>query len=786
MTVEIPENLSNKLTGLGPHFIRVSSKGKEPVDKGWTTSPLSADDLKLQKWLENGRNYGVIGGFGLVIVDIDSEELKDIVKEGLPSTFTVQSPGSKGYHLYYVCSLEKPIRLRDKDGENIGDIQGQGKMVVGPGSMHPNGGVYKIIDDRALAQITRQQLLNAFSEFVVSDNEIEKSEAAASWEKRETNIELDILQVIPLASLKKQGNEYFGVHPLHDSKTGRNFWINPSKNTWHCFRHGSGGGPWLWLAIEEGIINCEDACSGALRGGDFKKVIAIARERGLIKDRKKRKKRETKNKKAERPEDVLDKFLLTPPLSQEQLEKLKPAVDEKLVDPEQLLWVDDVLGTRIVGESRNRSLTFFTGLSYKTGWKLALVFIAEPSAGKSYVSRNVLRYFPNVIKFSRMTPKALERCQANLDKHILYIVELQGAIEWMPQLRELISEGELALLSVEKNDGDNLEITPIKTVGTPVFVSTTAKTTIEQQLCDRVILASPDTSEEQTGRIFLHRAHEDMSPKLPEFTEDEMVLRALVELIPPVEYVFIPYGEEIARIFPTNLLRGRRDFNKLMDIVKTITCLYQKQRQTIEIDGKSYLLSSLVDLEYAFLILEDAIRTTVASLPQTALEIMDAIEFQSEKIELTAKEIGDLIDKQRVTVSKYLPKLVEFGLLSCDDSTKPYKYSLVEILRNPGICFFESLREELGSFGLEGFKKFVNQLVSMSPEQVEALYNEWSKRREPVIVYDKKLGVFTRNTETTQSGQENTLSRENKAESCVTNTRKHSSDEILTRGEKDD
>jgi len=281
--VEIPQTLISKLKALGPHFVRVAKQGKEPIDKGWTLNPMRADDPGLQEWLREGGNYGVVGGFGLTIVDVDLDELKVIVKEKLPRTFTVQSPGSKGWHLYFISSLEKPIRLRDKEGENIGDIQGQGKMVVGPGSVHPNGGLYHIVDDQPLAQVTREQLLEVFKDFVVPDREIDQVEATARMETKESKIDLDILQVVPLAGLHARGNEYFGSHPIHGSKGGQNFWVNPSKNVWHCFRHGSGGGPLLWFAVEKGIIDCSEATSGALRGNIFKKVLDKAREEGLIK-----------------------------------------------------------------------------------------------------------------------------------------------------------------------------------------------------------------------------------------------------------------------------------------------------------------------------------------------------------------------------------------------------------------------------------------------------------------------------------------------------------------------
>ena len=286
MTVEIPDALTKRLQGLGAHYCLVQGKDPSAGGKGWQLPEnlMFSDDEKLQAHLKRGGNYGVVGGFGLVIADADIPEIKKILEEKLPETFTVESPGSQGWHAYFLCGLEKPIRLRDKDGENVGDIQGPGKMVVGPNSIHPNGGVYRIVKDASLAQVTAQELRVALKDWIVPEKEIERIEATARLEKRESKVDLDILQVLPLAGLHKRRAEYFGPHPIHGSKTGQNFWVNPSKNCWHCFRHGSGGGPLLWLAVEEGIIDCSEAGPRALRGETFKRVLEKAVERGYIED----------------------------------------------------------------------------------------------------------------------------------------------------------------------------------------------------------------------------------------------------------------------------------------------------------------------------------------------------------------------------------------------------------------------------------------------------------------------------------------------------------------------
>ena len=287
--VEIPKSLAEKVDPLGAHFCLVAPKDKNPNvgGKGWQKPEnlMRSTDPKLTDWLAKGGNYGVVGGFGLVILDADIPEIKRLIEEKLPSTFTVESPGSQGRHAYYLCGLEKPIRLRDKEGENVGDIQGTGKMCVGPGSIHPNGGVYEIVADVPLAQVTTQQLIEALKPYVVPEREIQRVEETARREKRETDIKPDILQVVPLTGLHKHGDEYYGPHPVHGSqhgKNGKNFWVNPAKNCWHCFRHDTGGGPLLWLAVEEGIINCSEAGPRALRGEVFKRVLEKAVERGYI------------------------------------------------------------------------------------------------------------------------------------------------------------------------------------------------------------------------------------------------------------------------------------------------------------------------------------------------------------------------------------------------------------------------------------------------------------------------------------------------------------------------
>lgn len=78
---------------------------------------------------------------------------------------------------------------------------------------------------------------------------------------------------------RKSQTELAGPHPVHGSSTGDNLNVNPSKGCWHCWRHGTGGDALALIAVCEGLVDCEHATSGALRGDLFKRVVTIANEK---------------------------------------------------------------------------------------------------------------------------------------------------------------------------------------------------------------------------------------------------------------------------------------------------------------------------------------------------------------------------------------------------------------------------------------------------------------------------------------------------------------------------
>jgi len=285
----IPKILIERLAPYGNNrYIKVEAakagnkkSGKRAIDPGFQLTPRAPDDPSLIKHLEDGGNYGVLAGKGVIVVDLD---VKNALS--LPATFAVASGGGKGSHLYYRSNIDDNATV-SKGDDHIADIQARYKYVVGPGCGHHSGGTYKIIDDRPLEWLDADALEAVVDAAKCALNwalKVRKEIDEAAGEETSLlgrDIPIEKLPGIDLSKLTQRGDdEWQGEHPTHGSTTGQNFAVNVEKNCWHCFRHSTGGGPLSWLAVEEGIIACEEAKPGALTGDNFRAAKKAAEKLG--------------------------------------------------------------------------------------------------------------------------------------------------------------------------------------------------------------------------------------------------------------------------------------------------------------------------------------------------------------------------------------------------------------------------------------------------------------------------------------------------------------------------
>jgi hypothetical protein len=129
-----------------------STPGKHPdVGPSWKRFRREHADLALvRRWFTQKpyANVGIVTGkvSALVVVDADGETgVAELERRGYPTTWTARS-GSGGLHVY-LRHPGDPIGNRKIAG--IGDLRGDGGLIVAPPSLHVSGNCYEWLPGRS-------------------------------------------------------------------------------------------------------------------------------------------------------------------------------------------------------------------------------------------------------------------------------------------------------------------------------------------------------------------------------------------------------------------------------------------------------------------------------------------------------------------------------------------------------------------------------------------------------------------------------------------------------------
>lgn len=271
----IPEQLKEQL------FCRVRYKDKKPFELKWQNNGYTYE--QISKF--NNENYGVLTGInnlGVLDDDTESKMLIKLFEMHFKETFRVRD------HFYIKLLNWDGKKIIFYEGKNhLGELQGIGQQVVGPGSIHPSGEEYDLRNDCDILEIEYADFMKVFDCFKKQEKEkIVRDTKASTWSGE------DIKQ-IPLSAICSTagfrdlgGGRFLGEHPIHGATNGGNFLVNTEENTWICFRCNSGkgshngcGGPSELIAVMEGIKDCSDVGRNCFTSEEGKKVIQSARDK---------------------------------------------------------------------------------------------------------------------------------------------------------------------------------------------------------------------------------------------------------------------------------------------------------------------------------------------------------------------------------------------------------------------------------------------------------------------------------------------------------------------------
>jgi len=240
----------------GIRFVLVEKKGKRPFQEKWQEKIISFSNPELVNHLSEQGNYGVIGGGlkNLLIVDFDTPQIEKEVSPKLPETFTVKT-GRGLTHRYYFSDGTQSFKIFNEEMDTLIDVQGEGKQALAPGSIHPNGNKYEVLEDKEIAFIPYSELKAIIMAY---DRKPKKQTPIAELEKPIEYSHDDFLEIIK--------------HRVRIEDVLKEFGVDTSRNPSNCPFHNSKGGKCLgWKDEVAHCFHCEGSWNVFSLVKDYKK-----------------------------------------------------------------------------------------------------------------------------------------------------------------------------------------------------------------------------------------------------------------------------------------------------------------------------------------------------------------------------------------------------------------------------------------------------------------------------------------------------------------------------------
>jgi len=292
--MEIPQQLKQK----GIKFVLLEKGGKKPFQKEWQNKVIDFDDIELLEHINNKGNYGVMGGGlkQLIIIDFDDEKIQNEVVKKLPQTFTVKT-GSGKLHKYFYSDRVESFKIFDEEMNTLVDVQGEGKQVVGSGSIHPNGNKYEVIDNSEIEFLSYAEIKALLNKYDKKPNKDKKI-----FERPKVELEDNFIDKIKNSVPMENVLSSFGINisinptncPFHSSKGGKCLGFN--YETAHCFHC---DGSWNIFSFVKDMKKCDfkEALEYLANLSGLQNELEISRKKYLenIKSKEYNEKREIKN-----------------------------------------------------------------------------------------------------------------------------------------------------------------------------------------------------------------------------------------------------------------------------------------------------------------------------------------------------------------------------------------------------------------------------------------------------------------------------------------------------------
>jgi hypothetical protein len=314
------------------------------------------------------------------------------------------------------------------------------------------------------------------------------------------------------------------------------------------------------------------------------------------------------------------------------------------------LFMKNLRRTGVVNEKKLAKVLFLALTTRLFDDPVSIVIKGGSSTGKSFMAEKVLLFFPKNAYFllSASSEKALIYTNESLKNRFIVYFEAEGMKGKFQEsiIRTLISEKGIKYTVTEKSKDGQFHARRIEKEGPTGFITTTTRISLHPENETRFISFSSNDSKEQTEKILSKIAQMKNEPR-PGKAVNFKRWHAFQTWLEHKNYpVLIPYAGELAKLVDTMDPRIRRDFTKIIGLIRASALIHQKNRKR----SRKHILATLKDYATVYDLVDDSISAGVeSSVPKIIRETVNAVikmcgpkSDNNKSVSITdlAKELG--------------------------------------------------------------------------------------------------------------------------------------------------
>ena len=317
----------------------------------------------------------------------------------------------------------------------------------------------------------------------------------------------------------------------------------------------------------------------------------------------------------------------------------------------------------VVGEERAAKLIYLILTSRLLDQPISAAVKGPSSSGKSYLVSRVLKFFPPTayLERSAMSERALAYGEYSLKHKFIVLFEAAGLGGDIAQylMRSLLSEGRINYETVDKSEAGRLGPRVLEREGPTGLLVTTTEISLHPENETRLFSIPVTDNSGQTAAILLSIGQAAQGIRNTAASIDPAWLKLQTWIETGELEVLVPFAVKLSQGISPVAVRLRRDFGKIINLIKAHALLHQATRRR---DERGRILAETRDYACVRTLVADLIKDAAQiTASATIAETVGAVKSLGQPC--TLKQVGEKLSLDKSATSRRIKAAIADGYL---------------------------------------------------------------------------------------------------------------------------